>query len=734
MKKVININFQGRVTPIEETAYDVLKQYVESLRQFFANEEGKDEIINDIESRIAELFSERLKKGSTCITDNDVESIIAGMGRPEDFENEDNIASPIDSNHQHHTHQTNTEASKSRGSLYRDINDKILGGVCGGLAAYFKIDPSIIRVIFVVFTFSGGAGILLYILLWIILPSRPLNYAITTNRLYRNPDEKVLAGVASGIAAYFNIAVWIPRLIFALPLVTGIISSLFRSAFWFDVDPFPGYIFGSFGGTLFIIYAVLWAVIPEAKTASEKLAMRGKKVDLNSIKNTIQDDLGGFKHKAEKWGAEFSQKAKEFGTEFSETVNSKGKEFGTEAGNFSRNSGSKLLNMIGILFKAFFLFIAGIVAFSLLIALLAILVTSAGAFPLKDFFLDGFWQNTLAWATLLLFLFVPVIGIVIWIIRRIMGVKSPNNILRWGFGGLWTLGIASAVVLIALFSRNFNSRARDKSDIAIVQPSGNKLIIKVADNKVKTISNWVKFGNLINLEGDSIVFNNINLRVSKSDDAQYHISYNKYSHGVDETTAWKNLAGINYGLIQQDSLIYLNRGFSLSKNSRFRNQGVIVNIQIPVGKKIVFDETVNRRLEWINFKSNNYDIEWNNDWESNDFRGYNSNIEYIMTVGGLERANKQEKDPQNLNEKIEEYNKSKEELKEEYERKKREMEELKRELDKPLDTGVLKNQKVTMLQKKPSNQHPTEKRKTEDGDAFDALTLGSGMSLLSIQS
>jgi hypothetical protein len=315
-----------------------------------------------------------------------------------------------------------------------------------------------------------------------------------------------------------------------------------------------------------------------------------------------------------------------------------------------------------------------------------------------------------------------------------MGVKSPNNILRWGFGGLWTLGIASAVVLIALFSRNFNSRARDKSDIAIVQPSANKLIIKVADNKVKTISNWVKLGNLINLEGDSIVFNNINLRVSKSDDAQYHISYNKYSHGVDETTAWKNLAGINYGLIQQDSLIYLNRGFSLPKNSRFRNQGVIVNIQIPVGKKIVFDETVNRRLEWINFKSNNYDTEWNNDWESNDFRGYNANIEYIMTVGGLERANKQEKDPQNLNEKIEEYNKSKEELKEEYERKKREMEELKRELDKPLDTGVLKNQKVTMLHNKPSNQHPTEKRKTEDGDAFDALTLGSGMSLLSIQS
>ena len=86
MKKVININFQGRVIPIEETAYEILKQYIESLRQFFANEEGRDEIINDIEGRIAELFSDILKKGAACVTDDDVETIIKSMGRPEDFE------------------------------------------------------------------------------------------------------------------------------------------------------------------------------------------------------------------------------------------------------------------------------------------------------------------------------------------------------------------------------------------------------------------------------------------------------------------------------------------------------------------------------------------------------------------------------------------------------------------------------------------------------------------------
>src|ERR1700749_4291773 len=91
MKQVININFHGHVVPIEVSAFDLLKQYTESLSRYFANEEGKEEIINDIESRIGELFQERLKNGSTCITDEDVNAIIRSMGRPEDFETEETM-------------------------------------------------------------------------------------------------------------------------------------------------------------------------------------------------------------------------------------------------------------------------------------------------------------------------------------------------------------------------------------------------------------------------------------------------------------------------------------------------------------------------------------------------------------------------------------------------------------------------------------------------------------------
>jgi phage shock protein PspC (stress-responsive transcriptional regulator) len=207
MKKVININFQGRVIPIEETAYELLKQYIESLRRYFINEEGRDEIINDIESRIAELFSERLKKGVTCITDDDVNAVIAGMGRPEDFEAQDADTAASATQQKAYSQSepsggyTYTTSTPGRGRLYRNADDKILGGVCSGLANYLGIDPVVMRIIFVILF---GALFWVYILLWIIVPSKsvesnitkrykpldtPLNFCLTTD--YR-PDIRTI--------------------------------------------------------------------------------------------------------------------------------------------------------------------------------------------------------------------------------------------------------------------------------------------------------------------------------------------------------------------------------------------------------------------------------------------------------------------------------------------------------------------------------------------------------------
>ena len=216
MKKVININFQGRVVPIEESAYEMLQQYTGSLRSYFANEEGKDEIINDIESRIGELFADKLKKGAACITDSDVDAIMSSMGRPSDFEqaddegtssskqqdissNEQGTSQPFDAN-------VGQQGAAPKKRLYRDEEDKILGGVASGLANYMGIDPAVMRILFAVTAFFGGFGFLVYIVLWIALPSKSLITSIR-KRLYRDTEDKVFGGVCGGLAKYFDIKI-----------------------------------------------------------------------------------------------------------------------------------------------------------------------------------------------------------------------------------------------------------------------------------------------------------------------------------------------------------------------------------------------------------------------------------------------------------------------------------------------------------------------------------------------
>ena len=207
MKKIININLSGRVVPIEDSAYEKLQEYIESLRRYFANEEGRDEIINDIESRIAELMSEKVRKGADSITDADVNEIANSMGRPEDFEGEEikeqsyaSSASTAGSSQQ----STQSQAPpKTKRGLYRDTSDKFIGGVCSGIAAYLNVDPAIVRILFAIITFGGfGLGFMAYIILWIVLPAKDVEG-------YAGKDYSVIlkagmiGGVCSGLGCLF---------------------------------------------------------------------------------------------------------------------------------------------------------------------------------------------------------------------------------------------------------------------------------------------------------------------------------------------------------------------------------------------------------------------------------------------------------------------------------------------------------------------------------------------------
>lgn len=220
MKKTLTVNLGGTVFSIDDDAYRLLDNYLENLRLHFAKEEGAEEIVDDIELRISELFTEKVAAGQQVITISDVEAVIAQMGKPEEMEGEE-------------------ETSQAAGNKDNNKNSR---------AGY-------------------GAG------QWDGNPAdgQPAQGATVKHHLYRDPDNKMLGGVWSGLALYLGWDVTVIRLISILLLFFS----------YFSVG---------------LLYLILWIVIPEAQTATEKLNMRGEEVNMENIGKTVTDGFEKMKN------------------------------------------------------------------------------------------------------------------------------------------------------------------------------------------------------------------------------------------------------------------------------------------------------------------------------------------------------------------------------------------------------------------------------------------------------
>lgn len=217
MNKVFNINLGGYPFTIDEDAYEHLSKYLNTIHRHFRNSEGYEEITSDIETRLAELFQEKLE-GRPIVTLKDVSAAIVVMGTPEDFGAES-------------TFEEAPEGKKKK----------------KGASSTYK----------------------------------------TGKRLFRNPEEEMIGGVASGIAAYFGIAdpLWV-RIGFVIITLSG-----------------------GFG---LAMYAILWAILPKAETASDRLAMRGESINVSNIGKIIEEEIDHFSEKMSDFGEEFDSKKKVF--------------------------------------------------------------------------------------------------------------------------------------------------------------------------------------------------------------------------------------------------------------------------------------------------------------------------------------------------------------------------------------------------------------------------------------
>ncbi|TKK68049.1 PspC domain-containing protein [Ilyomonas limi] len=674
MKKVININFQGRVIPIEETAYDLLQQYVDSLRRYFRDEEGRDEIINDIESRIAELMGETLKKGNTCITDADVEAIIASIGRPEDFDGEEEKVKSKVYEESGRSNYTYTKGER----LYRSENDKVIAGVCSGIGHYFGIDPLIVRILFIIFAFGFGFGFIVYLVLWVAVPSTASTVlGAAKKRLLRDPDNKIIAGVCSGLGYYFGVNAWIPRVLFLIPFF----SFFFRWNHWGAFD-FPNFLSFSFSPASTIIYIILWLVLPEAKTTSERLEMKGEKVDINSIKNNISEEMKGV-----------GERVSKFGKEAADFAQQTGKRFGGEVGKTARRSGRGLGNALALLIKIFVYFIIGAILFAIVSALFGLGVAVFGLLPLKGYILHDGWQTIFAWGSLL-FIWVPVIAIITSIIRRIARVHNNSGVIRTAFLSLWILGLICVIGLITSVANDFYyENNHNIQTVPLSNPTVDKLEVKAArPNVLYNRFEWLKLEPFARIDEDTMYINNVSVQIIKANNDSFAIQMAKNSNGVSREKANELASRINYPVTQQDSTLWVPRGIGISQDEKFRNQSVILSIAVPVGKRIKIDNNVGGWEGRLHFGWHNDADDWR--WNNDADYGYpwEFNVEYLMTNDGLKRVDgkvdndNEENNNDTIQPDLQDFDRQRQQLEEQREQKRRELQQLDSVLRKNRDT------------------------------------------------
>lgn len=679
MKKVININFQGRVVPIEELAYDKLKAYVESLRRYFDKEEGKDEIVNDIESRISELFGEKLLNGKGCITEEDLDAIMASIGTPKELGQEEEIGGGESQR------ETKTEYG-GQGNYYRklsrDLNKKLIGGVCAGISNYFGIDLLLVRVLVFV---TAGITFVPYIVLWIALPATTEEAASgNRKRLFRDGEDKLVAGVASGIGHYFGLKPWLVRILFIVPFLSFAFSihniGLFHS---------PNFLGLSFSPGTIVVYIILWLLMPEAMTTAEKLEMKGEPVNLDSIKNTIQSDLYGFKGRAEKFGEDIKERAEKWGKD----MGPQARKFGQETMGTLSKSRSGIGGLIAILVKLFIYLICGTVLVSIVASLFAIGVGLFAVSPVYDFILDNSLSKAIVWFAIILTIWVPIIGIVTWGIRKISNRKRYGMPLGFAFMSLWLIGIACLVWVGTIIFSNFKYREYTGTEkIELKNANLPKLEVKLSNFGHANHQNWLKVYPLELVDQDTLFFPSTQVKIVKSESDSFEVFVTKSSFGPTKKSALEKAGRIQYSFAQSDSVLKFIKGPLISRAEKFSNQHFILTIAVPVGKRIRIDSKHVFNIQ-VGFDFNDREDRW--DDENLEPRGFywQPNEEYVMTPTGLRSIDpafqnkKQYRDDDfgSSNDEEEEIKESLEEKRREIEEKKREIEESNREMQQELE-------------------------------------------------
>ena len=523
MEKTIIINIGNTIIHIEESAYELLKAYLNEVKQHFANHADDLEIVTDIENRIAELLFEQLEEQKNQVVDTaNVNFVIAQMGRVQDFD----------------------------------------------MAEEGEEEPVV---------------------------NTAYQYQITDKKLYRDMDERVIAGVCAGIAHYLNFeARWIR--------IAAILSVFI-------------------GGSGLLVYALLWIIMPKAKSRIEKMEMKGEPANLQGFQKNLDEELLAVKERL----TEVNKHAQPLITKFGNFVG----EFFEWLGRFMAGTGKVIFKIIAIF----------IVIFGVLFLLALIIGTAA---------FQGFWDASIyeffpfsiinegnrgvILFSAFIVCFIPILALVLFSIRVAFSKQAINKTLSFALLIIWLAGAATVGYQAAKISSEFKQHAEltETTELKTLPT----YIIDIDRSKYFSKEDSVAYhidGNQRNKividdfeDGPFVSPNNVRINIIKSETGVTRLVQKFESQGKTFQSALQNAQNISYTYTAKESSLIFNPRFQLRKGSIWRNQEVWINLEIPVGTKVIIKEDSYRYI-------NNYGT-WDCADKENDSNDYST---WVMTEDGL---------------------------------------------------------------------------------------------------
>ena len=517
MNKTININLGGLFFHIDEIAYQKLNRYLNAIRKSLSDDpQGRDEIIKDIELRISELLSDKIVDERQVVSEGDIDSIIEVMGQPEDYNvDEELFTEPSNS-------KKRRKASKK---LYRDIDDKFLGGVASGTAHYVGIEPIWSRIFWLIMAFGFGFG--------------------------------------------------------------------------------------------FLVYPLLWILLPKAESTSEKLEMEGERVNIDNIERKIREEFDSLSVRVKDGADEISDKIKE-GTD---VVKKK------YAGK-SKSGLQELLDTFGqiliTLLKVFAKFIGVLIIFVSAIVLLALIISlfSVGSLEFLGFG-DEFINYPAAmfnsylphWLILLLMFTVVAIPLIVLFMLGLKilsnNTKSFSKVTSLTLLALWILSILGLTFSGIDFASKYRYQGIDTQTNDIELVANDTLNISMVGNEDYQDTKYLRHSNgfkTVNDDGSEKVYStDINFDIRKSNTDAAYIKIRKEARGRNYEDANANAEKLEYQFNLSNSNLRLNGYFLNEIKNTFFNQEVDVILYLPEGVTIYLDKSTKTFIDDISNEQNIYD-------------------------------------------------------------------------------------------------------------------------------